>query len=176
MLALLPCQGKKHVCFPPRHTQGAHHVACLPTWWSILAFVRILAAGTIRLNDEGEGSARWMMTRRECTAVAGTRYDVMKQRGEPWAKLSGGRGVVEARVVHKLWCLELKHMYPTCHMTAPQVRRETSRATCYGSPTYIYALRIRHYVIVCMLSQNFLISYMEVSAPRMGSSAKGSSW
>src|SRR5882724_6204405 len=26
MLALLPCHGKKHVCFPPRHTQGAHYI------------------------------------------------------------------------------------------------------------------------------------------------------
>src|SRR5882724_7285305 len=73
-------------------------LARLPTQWSILAFVRILAAGTIRLNDEGEGSARWMMTRaRKRTAVAGTRYDVMKQRGEPWAKLSRGRGVAGSK-------------------------------------------------------------------------------
>ena len=49
-------------------------------------------------DDEGEGSTWRMMTRaRKRTAVAGTRYDVMKQCGEPWAKLSGGRGVVGSK-------------------------------------------------------------------------------
>ena len=73
-------------------------LAHLPTRWSILAFIQILAAGTIQLDDEGEGSARQMMMRvRKHTAVTGTRYDVMKQHGEPWAKLKGGRGVVGSK-------------------------------------------------------------------------------
>src|SRR5882724_4035934 len=38
-----------------------------------------------------------MMRVRKHMAVAGTRYDVMKQRGEPWAKLSGGRGVAGSK-------------------------------------------------------------------------------
>src|SRR5882724_10826299 len=73
-------------------------LAHLPTRWSILAFVQILAAGTIRLDDEGEGSTWQMMTRaRKRTAVAGMRYDVMKQHSEPWAKLRGGRGVAGSK-------------------------------------------------------------------------------
>ena len=54
-------------------------------------------------DDECKGSAWWslghtmMMSVREHTAVAGTPYDVMKQCGEPWAKLRGGRGVVGSK-------------------------------------------------------------------------------
>ena len=67
-------------------------LARLPTRWSILAFVRILAAGTIRLDDEGEGSTRRMMTRaRKHTAdddegeeAHGGRWDALRCDETVW--------------------------------------------------------------------------------------------
>jgi len=38
-------------------------LARLPTRWSILAFIQILAAGTIRLDDVCEGSAQQSLGR-----------------------------------------------------------------------------------------------------------------
>src|SRR5882672_6667015 len=36
--APLQCQGKNHVCFPPCHTRGAHHVGTSAERWTTLAF------------------------------------------------------------------------------------------------------------------------------------------
>ena len=66
-------------------------------------------------------------------AVAGMHYDVMKQHGEPWAKLRGGRGVAGSKSGKQHWRPELIHMHPTCHMTTLQGHWETSRGTCFKS-------------------------------------------
>src|SRR5882724_6298228 len=97
-----------HICHPCQHcylvkerSMSASHLdipkepimlARLPTRWSILAFVQILAAGTIRLDDKGKGSARWMMMRaRKCMAdddegeeAHGGRWDMLRCDETAW--------------------------------------------------------------------------------------------
>ena len=81
-------------------------------------------------------------------AVAGTCYDVMKQCGEPWEKLRGGRGVAGRKSGKQT--------------LVPGTNTYASNMSC-DHPASLLGNIPRH--LLCMLSQNFLISYMEVSVP-----------
>ena len=92
----------------------------------------------------------------------GTYYNVMKQCGEPWTKLRGRRGVVGSKSGKQT--------------LAPRTKTYASNMS-HDHPTSLLGNIPRD--LLCMLSQNFLISNMEVSVPQMESSAlhtKGSSW
>src|SRR5882672_1981939 len=58
MLALLPCQGKKHICFPPRHTQGAHHIGTSAYTMGQPGLHPDLGSWDHSINDGCEGCTR----------------------------------------------------------------------------------------------------------------------
>src|SRR5882724_6898035 len=81
-------------------------------------------------------------------------HNVMKQCGEPWTKMRGRRGVVGSKSGKQT--------------LAPRTNTYASNMS-HDLPTRLSGNIMRH--LLCMFSQNFLISNMEMSAPQMGSSA-----
>src|SRR5467141_2239074 len=80
-LALLPCQGKKHICFPPRHTQGAHHVGTSAYMMGQPGLHPDLGSWDNLIDDGCEGCARQYLGRAMITCARGARRSLGRATG-----------------------------------------------------------------------------------------------
>src|SRR5882724_880018 len=99
-------QGKKHVCFPPRHSQGAHRIGMSANMTDHPGLPLDLG----NRDDSIRSCVRGM-----CTAVTGTRYMVMTNLVMMNLECGKHGGAKQGRV-NKNWCLK-KYIYWPEHVT-----------------------------------------------------------
>src|SRR5882724_747669 len=132
-------QGKKHVCFPPRHSQGAHRIGTSAPMMDHPGLPPDLG--------DWDGSIRarvWQI----CTAVAGTRYVVIDQwRMRNLKCMKHGSGVKQRRVNKD--CRPQKYLYGQNVSRDPATWHCTRLGACHGNS-------IINWGCVILISHSFL--------------------